>query len=161
MILNLLNLMFDSSPQIVVLLLKLQYNCISLGLAAGAAAAIGSGRRIIGSILFCLSLNHKQMGLFFAPAFFAHLLGWCFQHRSLSGKVISIYESLWWCTLSETVFTPPPQPSLCSSQLLALSKLGIAVIATFAVCWAPCVRSLDNVLMVRLSTGAVYPLSKP
>jgi alpha-1,3-glucosyltransferase len=64
-----------------------QYNCISLGLTAAAAAAIGSGHQILGSILFSLSLNHKQMGLFYAPAFFAHLFGWCLQHRSLSGKV--------------------------------------------------------------------------
>ena len=63
-----------------------QYNCIGLGLAAGAAAAIGGGRKLLGSFLFCLSLNHKQMGLFFAPAFFAHLLGWCLQQRTMTGK---------------------------------------------------------------------------
>ncbi len=42
---------------------------------AGAAAAVAAGRPRLGSALFCLALNHKQMVLYFAPAFFAHLLG--------------------------------------------------------------------------------------
>ena len=42
---------------------------------AGAAAAVASGRHLLGSCLFCLALNHKQMALYYAPAFFAHLLG--------------------------------------------------------------------------------------
>jgi len=42
---------------------------------AGAAAAVAAGRPRLGSALFCLALNHKQMALYFAPAFFAHLLG--------------------------------------------------------------------------------------
>lgn len=65
-----------------------QYNCISLGLAAGAAAALASGRQLLGSFLFSLSLNHKQMGLFMAPAFFAHLLGWSLQHQGAANKVL-------------------------------------------------------------------------
>jgi alpha-1,3-glucosyltransferase len=64
-----------------------QYNCISLGLSALAATVIASGHDILGSILFSLSLNHKQMGLFFAPAFFAHLLGKCLQRPTVSQKV--------------------------------------------------------------------------
>jgi hypothetical protein len=64
-----------------------QYNCISLGLSAAAAAVIAGGHDILGSILFSLSLNHKQMGLFFAPAFFAHLLGKCLQQPTVSRKV--------------------------------------------------------------------------
>lgn len=64
-----------------------QYNCISLGLAALAAVVIAQGQDVLGSVLFCLSLNHKQMGLFYAPAFFAHLLGRCLQRPSLADKV--------------------------------------------------------------------------
>ena len=45
------------------------------GMQAGAAAAVASGRHLLGSGLFCLALNHKQMALYYAPAFFAHLLG--------------------------------------------------------------------------------------
>ena len=54
-----------------------QYNNISLGLSAAAAAAILRGRHVIGSVLYTLAFNHKQMALFYAPAFFAHLLGRC------------------------------------------------------------------------------------
>ncbi|XXG80071.1 hypothetical protein AAC387_Pa09g1017 [Persea americana] len=52
-----------------------QYNCISLGLTLAAVAAIFSKNELIASVLFSLSLNHKQMSAYFAPAFFSHLLG--------------------------------------------------------------------------------------
>lgn len=64
-----------------------QYNCISLGLAMAAAASICAGRQLVGSFLFCLSLNHKQMSLFYAPAFFAHLLGWALHRPGFLRKV--------------------------------------------------------------------------
>lgn len=64
-----------------------QYNCIGLGLAAGGAAAAAAGRDVLGALLFSLSLNHKQMGLYYAPAFFAYLLGKCLQRRTAAGKV--------------------------------------------------------------------------
>lgn len=64
-----------------------QYNCIGLGLAAGSAAAAAAGANSLSALLFSLSLNHKQMGLYFAPAFFAFLLGRCLQQRTLGGKV--------------------------------------------------------------------------
>ena len=64
-----------------------QYNGMSLGLAAGAAAATASGHDVLGAVLYSLSLNHKQMGLYFAPAFFAHMLGRCLQRRGLGAKV--------------------------------------------------------------------------
>jgi len=44
-----------------------QYNCVSLGLACGAAAALLEGRDVAASVLFCLSLNFKQMSLYYAP----------------------------------------------------------------------------------------------
>lgn len=96
-----------------------QFNCIGLGLALGGAAAIGSGRRMIGSALFCLSLSHKQMGLFYAPAFFAYLLGWCLHdHRGLGQK------------------------------LLALVRLGITVILTFTLTWIPCLHTFPDLILV-------------
>lgn len=64
-----------------------QYNCISLGLAVLAAVAIARRKDVLGSFLFSLSLNHKQMGLFYAPAFFAHLLGRCLEQPTYSKKV--------------------------------------------------------------------------
>ena len=85
-----------------------QYNNISLGFSLGAAAAIARGRPWLGSALFCLALNHKQMALYFAPAFFAHLLG-----RALR------------------------RPGGAAARLTAVAGLGFAVVATFGLVWAP------------------------
>ncbi|EEF45622.1 dolichyl glycosyltransferase, putative [Ricinus communis] len=38
-----------------------QYNCISLGLTVGAVSAVLSQKHLVASVLFCLSLNHKQV----------------------------------------------------------------------------------------------------
>ena len=46
-----------------------RYNGISLGLVAAAAAAVVSDRDLLGAALFSLALNHKQMSLYYAPAF--------------------------------------------------------------------------------------------
>lgn len=80
-----------------------QYNCISLGLAVGAAAAILSNKDLLGSVLFCLALNHKQMSAYFAPAFFSHLLGKCLRHQNpllevtkLGLVVIGTFALVWW-----------------------------------------------------------------
>jgi alpha-1,3-glucosyltransferase len=54
-----------------------QYNNWSLGLTTYAVAAILDGKHVCGSVLFTLSLCHKQMSLYHAPAFFAHLFGRC------------------------------------------------------------------------------------
>jgi alpha-1,3-glucosyltransferase len=65
-----------------------QYNCISLGFALGAAVAIAArGWHVLGSVLFCGALCHKQMSLFYAPAFFAHLLGRCLERPGVARKV--------------------------------------------------------------------------
>ncbi|KAG1657002.1 hypothetical protein FOA52_012003 [Chlamydomonas sp. UWO 241] len=95
-----------------------QYNCISLGLCLAAAAAIGAGRRLIGSVLFCLALSHKQMALYFAPAFFAHLLGWALQARGIVDKIDRVVQ------------------------------LGATVVVTFVVVWAPVVRSSGDLLVL-------------
>ncbi|XP_027073201.1 probable dolichyl pyrophosphate Man9GlcNAc2 alpha-1,3-glucosyltransferase isoform X1 [Coffea arabica] len=59
-----------------------QYNCISLGLTVAAVAAILSDRDVVGSVLFSLALNHKQMSAYFAPAFFSYLLGKCLRQQN-------------------------------------------------------------------------------
>lgn len=101
-----------------------QFNSISLGLAMAATAAVIHGADLFGSVLFCLSLNHKQMSMYYAPAFFAHLLG-----KSLRKK----------------------------RPLLAVLRLGLVVIATFGVCWAPFLVSKESVLQV---LGRLAPLSR-
>lgn len=55
-----------------------QYNNISLGLTVFAVAAVLTNRRILGSLLFMLALNYKQMELYHAMPFFCYLLANCF-----------------------------------------------------------------------------------
>lgn len=66
-----------------------QYNNISLGLTVFAVAAILTDRRILGSILFILSLNYKQMELYHAIPFFCYLLANCFFNPDNSRKLVS------------------------------------------------------------------------
>lgn len=80
-----------------------QYNCISLGLTVGAIAAIISGKQLVGSFLFCLALNHKQMSAYFVPAFFSHLFGKCLRRRNpffevfkLGFVVLGTFAVVWW-----------------------------------------------------------------
>lgn len=85
-----------------------QYNAISLGLALAAVAAVASHRHLLGSALFVLSLNYKQMSLYYAPVFFFGLLGLAFQRYRWS-----------WRTLGQ------------------IASIGVVVLATFALCWLP------------------------
>ncbi len=90
-----------------------QYNCISLGCAVGGAAAIAAGWQLLGSFLFCAALNHKQMSLYFAPAFFAHLLGKCLARRGLFNKVGRVtHTHTHTHTQTHTDARTRPQPSL-------------------------------------------------
>ncbi|KAJ8750081.1 hypothetical protein K2173_013996 [Erythroxylum novogranatense] len=80
-----------------------QYNCISLGLVIGAAAAVLSKNDLVSCVLFCLSLNHKQMSAYFAPAFFSHLLGKCLRRNKplievskLGLMVLGTFSVVWW-----------------------------------------------------------------
>ncbi|KAK9135766.1 hypothetical protein Syun_015096 [Stephania yunnanensis] len=80
-----------------------QYNCISLGLTVAAVAAIFVEKDLVGSFLFCLALNHKQMSAYYAPAFFSHLLGKCFKHQNpilkvtkLGLVVLGTFLLIWW-----------------------------------------------------------------
>lgn len=66
-----------------------------LSAQAGAAAAVASGKEVLGSILFCLALNHKQMSMYYAPAFFAHLLGRCLARPNLHSKVHPSLFAVW------------------------------------------------------------------
>jgi alpha-1,3-glucosyltransferase len=79
-----------------------QYNNVSLGLALGAAAALLENHDLTASFLFCLSLNFKQMSLYYAPVFFIYLLAQCARRASpfrhlvmIGGTVISTFAFLW------------------------------------------------------------------
>ncbi|KAJ9515807.1 hypothetical protein QJQ45_008647 [Haematococcus lacustris] len=95
-----------------------QYNCLSLGAAAGAAAAILGGAPVLGSLLYCLALHHKQMALYYAPAFFGHLLGRCLQARGGLAKVG------------------------------AVARLGLVVVLSFALIWSPWLTSVKDASQV-------------
>ena len=99
-----------------------QYNCISLGLAAGAAALVGRGNHaqsavpgILASILFTASVHHKQMALYFAPAFLGHLVGRAFQAGRVAGGGVRG----------------------CGVVVGRVFAYGAAVLTTSALCWAP------------------------
>ena len=101
-----------------------QYNSVSLGLALHAVAAIARGHEVLGSVLFCAALNFKQMCLYFAPGIFFHLLARCMRrvHRRRGARASWL------------------------APLLHVAKLGVAVIASFLVLWAPfCVRAAEGV----------------
>lgn len=84
-----------------------QYNAICIYLAILAALAVLADRDILGSILFCCSLNFKQMALYYAPVFFFALIRKC--------------------------VTKPTN----AQGLMHFTKIGFSVIATFAIFWAP------------------------
>lgn len=95
-----------------------QYNTTSLGLALWSfyfmtqTSFIGP---VIGSVLFSLALNFKQMELYHAPAVFAYLLGRCF------------------CNEDNTT----QQKSSSLKFAGKFCALGVSVISTFAVLWMP------------------------
>ncbi|KAK9197156.1 hypothetical protein WN943_005291 [Citrus x changshan-huyou] len=86
-----------------------EYNCISLGLTVAAIAAILSQRELLASCLFTLALSHKQMSVYYAPAFFSHLLGKCLRRKNpihgvakLGLTVLGTFTVVWWPYLHST-----------------------------------------------------------
>jgi len=90
-----------------------QYNNVCLGLALGAFHFMTLSDTIgfydaIGSILFSLALNWKQMGLYYAPAVFAFLLGKCFHSKQ---SILGVMKNV--------------------------ALLGVSVMGTFFALWYP------------------------
>ena len=92
-----------------------QFNMIALGLALLAQWAVAKDRDLLGSCLFVLSLNYKQMTLYYAPVFFFGLLG----------KAINTSANLW-------------------AAALRVALIGAVVVSTFALCWLPFITSLEQ-----------------
>ena len=63
-----------------------QYNSTCLGLALLAAYLLDQDRYVLASVVFCCSLNFKQMALYYAPVFFFFLLGRCNDARVLVSR---------------------------------------------------------------------------
>ena len=123
-----------------------QYNSISLGLALWSFHYMtldGSFYRncVLGSIFFCLSLNFKQMALYYAPAVFAYLLGRCFEETNAAGKLQSGLD--------------------CLAKFTAL---GTTVIFSFSAIWAPFVilRSEDDAVLTTVTTilSRIFPFGR-
>ena len=79
-----------------------QYNNISLGLTAAAVALIYCDHDFLASVAYCLTLNFKQMTLYFAPAFGVYLLSKCcygdkciLHLMKLSVAVLITFGMLW------------------------------------------------------------------
>jgi alpha-1,3-glucosyltransferase len=85
-----------------------QYNSVSLGLTLWGIVAVISGWEVTGSVAFSLAINYKQMELYHSLPFFFYLLG--------KAKI---------STAGKTGF------------VLAVLKLGVAVVLVFGVCWLP------------------------
>jgi alpha-1,3-glucosyltransferase len=61
-----------------------QYNQISLGLTLFAIYFILIDRDYISSIFFCLSLNYKQMSLYYSIPFFFYFIGKTFHNKNFN-----------------------------------------------------------------------------
>jgi alpha-1,3-glucosyltransferase len=87
-----------------------QYNTVALGLALWSFYYLAQESNnnnnkhssyIAASIFFCLSLNFKQISLYYAPIVFAFLLGRCFQRKNvllflqLATTVLLTFTLLW------------------------------------------------------------------
>jgi len=83
-----------------------QYNTVALGLSISAFSYMVQPEFIsciLGSFLFCLALNFKQMTLYYAPAVFFYLLGRCFSRPKvfilrfllLGFTVLATFGILW------------------------------------------------------------------
>ncbi|KYR01097.1 glycosyltransferase [Tieghemostelium lacteum] len=84
-----------------------QYNGISLGLALFGITFLLKKQDLLGSLFFVLSLNYKQMSLYYAPAFFFFLLFSNFKVNQIGTSIIRIL------------------------------KIGLTVVVCFIICWLP------------------------
>ncbi|XP_064477375.1 dolichyl pyrophosphate Man9GlcNAc2 alpha-1,3-glucosyltransferase-like [Ornithodoros turicata] len=95
-----------------------QYNCVSLGLALWGIGLAETDHLLLSALAFSLSLNYKQMALYYAIPFFCYLLGTCLTRKGLLAK------------------------------LRLFLSLAVVVAMTFAACWAPYLRNLDDTTQV-------------
>uniref|UniRef100_A0A2P2I4J2 Alpha-1,3-glucosyltransferase n=1 Tax=Hirondellea gigas TaxID=1518452 RepID=A0A2P2I4J2_9CRUS len=95
-----------------------QYNNLSIGLMMAAVAAVVDNFDCLGSVLFSLALNYKQMELYHALPFFFFLLG---------------------KTLKEETF---------QRRTIKLFTLAGSVVLTFIVVWAPYLQNYDSFIQV-------------
>lgn len=108
-----------------------QFNGISLGLAVLAIGLILDQHDILASIAFSLSLNYKQMSLYYAAAFFFALLA-----KSTSNHIFS------------------------AESIKRLSLIGFTVAATFLLCWLPFLLQNDPQSQVTQLLHRIFPVAR-
>ncbi|KAI8148625.1 glycosyl transferase [Fennellomyces sp. T-0311] len=104
-----------------------QFNSVMLGLALWAINCYLIKYYVLGSVFFCLALGFKQMALYYAPSVFGFLLGVC----------ISTPKKL--------------------DGMLLFVKLGVTVIATFALMLYPWITSVEDLLQI---VHRVFPVAR-
>ncbi|XP_063357316.1 dolichyl pyrophosphate Man9GlcNAc2 alpha-1,3-glucosyltransferase isoform X1 [Pelmatolapia mariae] len=104
-----------------------QYNGVSLGFALWGILALGLGWDVLGSMAFSLALNYKQMELYHALPFFCYLLGKCIK-TGLMGR-----------------------------GLFLLVRVGVTVLATFALCWLPFLAEPSQAMQV---VRRIFPVAR-
>ena len=67
-----------------------QYNTVMLGFVVAAISSIYAGRLLWACLFFVAALSFKQMALYYAPIFFAYLLGSCLTPKFRPGLLICI-----------------------------------------------------------------------
>ncbi|KAF2901271.1 hypothetical protein ILUMI_04908 [Ignelater luminosus] len=97
-----------------------QYNCVSLAFAIYAITFLCIHQNILASIFFCLALNYKQMELYHSLPFFLYLLSTC--------------------------VPKPGQNAIAGFK--KLFKIGLTVIITFFVIWAPFLTNINDTKQV-------------
>lgn len=84
------------------------------------------GWHIVAAVLYVLSINHKHMLVYFAPAFFSYMLGCCLRKPPRQSAPTGL------CTRDA-----PAQWRSLPQAAAAVAALGATVIAAMLVVWAP------------------------
>ncbi|EPS38570.1 hypothetical protein H072_7692 [Dactylellina haptotyla CBS 200.50] len=108
-----------------------QYNSVMLGFAILAFASFLADRLLWGSLLFVMALSFKQMGLYYAPAVFAYLLGLCVSFGN-GGRGAGDDEEG-----SSNGGIKINIGGLLKVDVQTLALLGITVVSTFGIMVAP------------------------
>lgn len=109
-----------------------QYNNISIGLSILAVGLILRDYDLMGAIAFALSLNYKQMSLYYAPAFFVALL--C---KSLQkGHGITL------------------------ASIIRIASIGFVVTVTFVISWLPFLLQEDPLEQVSQMLRRIFPVGR-
>ena len=136
-----------------------------LGLSVAAVALVLDGRRFLGSVAFCLALAFKQMSLYYAPVFFAYLLGDTWHRFPTWSTRCGGHGGLFFFSRTGGTGPRPPESSPVrragtggggASSATYVAGLGIAVVGTLCACFAPFRSLVDLSAVIR----RIFPLER-